>query len=455
MVHSLPPTRTPMSLTKGITVDIATPDFGLRDGPNTIGMKATPCTRCHLPRIPLNQDFKQCPDCRNKARLACETYRKRKLSDKRGRVTLNQGNSTPQNRTDTQPSTKLLKRPLEGKDSEKAAKRSRHSTAEGGVNAKDWVQNVPSTSSSTRTVSTTPAGSSNHRQYQAGSPEGGVNSKYRVQDSSSSTTRTISRTLAGPSNHPQYQASVTKGRVNTNDRAKDVSSSSSTTKAISRTLAGPPTHPQNQIPQGPPLTMPPRNPYLHGEHVRFPSTTQFPSPQVYTTPPISQQNPPNATPHVTQSSTHTLLQLDTLTPSPFRSHLTPKERQRLSVEFQTSAELYALLKVSISSSKPDQKSQFRLQFSGHYSIVANPVINNRERARLVVKDLRDVAGLSFVKASTTSTGRKRGKVSLKYACACLPPPDCSGAVIVRVEGDDSHPIEAIKGQKIWVEINHW
>ena len=138
LFHTL--TRIPMSLTKGITVDIATPDFGLRDGPNAIGMKATPCTRCHLPRIPLNQDFKLCPDCRNKTRLAGEAYRKRKLSDKRGRVTLNQGNSTPQNRTDTQPSTKLLKRPMEGKDSERAAKRSRHSIAEGGINAKDWVQ---------------------------------------------------------------------------------------------------------------------------------------------------------------------------------------------------------------------------------------------------------------------------------------------------------------------------
>jgi acetyl-CoA carboxylase beta subunit len=129
-----------MSLTKGITVDIATPDFGLRDGPNTIGMKATPCSKCHLPRIPLNQDFKLCPDCRNKVRLSAEAYRKRKLSDKRGRVTLNQGNSTPQNRTDTQPSAKLLKRPLEGKDSEKAAKRRRKSIAEGGVHAKDRVK---------------------------------------------------------------------------------------------------------------------------------------------------------------------------------------------------------------------------------------------------------------------------------------------------------------------------
>lgn len=55
-----------------------------------------------------------------------------------------------------------------------------------------------------------------------------------------------------------------------------------------------------------------------------------------------------------------------------------------------------------------------------------------------------------------SSGRRRAKVNLKYACACLPPVDasCSGAVIVRVEDDDSHPIEVIKGQKIWVEIKH-
>lgn len=93
-----------------------------------------------------------------------------------------------------------------------------------------------------------------------------------------------------------------------------------------------------------------------------------------------------------------------------------------------------------------------------------------------MKDLRDVAGLSFAcvlffpftidhtyllnqhrKASQISHGRKKAKINLKYVCTCLAPEDasCNGAVIVRVEDDDSHPIEVIKGQKIWVEINHW
>ncbi|KIJ93799.1 hypothetical protein K443DRAFT_377850 [Laccaria amethystina LaAM-08-1] len=96
-----------------------------------------------------------------------------------------------------------------------------------------------------------------------------------------------------------------------------------------------------------------------------------------------------------QASTDSLFHIDTLTPSHFRFRPTPTKRRRLSVEFQTSTELYALLKTSFSSSKPHQKSELRPQFIGHFSIVADSTITNPERARLVVKDLRDVAGLSF------------------------------------------------------------
>ncbi|KAH0580188.1 hypothetical protein J132_06399 [Termitomyces sp. J132] len=146
------------------------------------------------------------------------------------------------------------------------------------------------------------------------------------------------------------------------------------------------------------------------------------------------------------------------------------------VEYQTASEMYTKL-----SHHAKTENYF---FNGHFSIIANPETDNNQRVRLVAKDLRKVANISFEGRSISATTSK-STFCATFQCTCLGQATkpaatlytrdpnaigvsslgsdvhkqtdnvqrCKGTIRIMSEENSSHPL-GIAGQKITVTVEH-
>ncbi|KAL4256143.1 hypothetical protein AB1N83_013923 [Pleurotus pulmonarius] len=107
--------------------------------------------------------------------------------------------------------------------------------------------------------------------------------------------------------------------------------------------------------------------------------------------------------------------------------------------YQTSEDLYAHLRRI--------KARHRRQYTGTYSIVADPNIRSYERVDRVFEALKDVGVMCSMNIGySVDVKGLRGQ----QLCSCAQ--GCGGNVSVFVDDDNSHPF--LSGQKITVEIKH-
>ncbi|KAF4587999.1 hypothetical protein AB1N83_010744 [Pleurotus pulmonarius] len=107
--------------------------------------------------------------------------------------------------------------------------------------------------------------------------------------------------------------------------------------------------------------------------------------------------------------------------------------------YQTSNDLYSHLR--------RLKARHRRQFTGTYSIIADPKIRSYERVDRVFEALQDAGVLCSMKIGySVEVKGLRGQ----QLCSCAQA--CGGSISVFVDDDNSHPF--FSGQKITVEIKH-
>ncbi|KDQ22571.1 hypothetical protein PLEOSDRAFT_1109675 [Pleurotus ostreatus PC15] len=102
--------------------------------------------------------------------------------------------------------------------------------------------------------------------------------------------------------------------------------------------------------------------------------------------------------------------------------------------YQTDKDLFAHLRRI--------KARHRRQFTGTYSVIADPKIRASECVDSVFDALAQHAGVR----GWFNIGYSIGQ----YLCSCTQ--TCGGKIDVRVDEDDTHPL--FSGQKITVEIKH-
>ncbi|KAG9219847.1 hypothetical protein CCMSSC00406_0009403 [Pleurotus cornucopiae] len=108
--------------------------------------------------------------------------------------------------------------------------------------------------------------------------------------------------------------------------------------------------------------------------------------------------------------------------------------------YQTDKDLYAYLRRI--------KARHRRQFTGTYSVIADPKMRTSERIDSVFDALEQHAGVRGRFNMGYSTGPKGH--GGQYLCSCTQ--TCGGKIDVYVDEDNTHPL--FSGQKITVEIKH-
>ncbi|KAJ7735812.1 hypothetical protein B0H16DRAFT_128757 [Mycena metata] len=133
-------------------------------------------------------------------------------------------------------------------------------------------------------------------------------------------------------------------------------------------------------------------------------------------------------------------------------------------KFVVAAELYKYIRRRYA----DSSTPFN--FHGTYAIIAQPEINNKERTKLVARDLKDNTNLLLDHdKKLMSTTQPHTRI---YTCKCSSKPsgsdisayfgsknkaltksECHGTVEIRAEDDKSHPLGWL-GQRVKVIITH-
>ncbi|KAF7316110.1 hypothetical protein MIND_00129100 [Mycena indigotica] len=116
-------------------------------------------------------------------------------------------------------------------------------------------------------------------------------------------------------------------------------------------------------------------------------------------------------------------------------------------KFTWASELYAELRKQYAARS--EKKTFR--FRGTHSIIADPTINNKRRARAAERDLKTHSGLKF-KLLDRAKHREDDAYTITHRCSCLPT-GCSGSIVIRVSDDHSHPLGWL-GQRINIAVIH-
>ncbi|KAJ7060981.1 hypothetical protein C8F01DRAFT_1253454 [Mycena amicta] len=124
-------------------------------------------------------------------------------------------------------------------------------------------------------------------------------------------------------------------------------------------------------------------------------------------------------------------------------------------KFTWASNLYSELQSQYSAKSG--KKTFR--FHGTHSIIADPALNNKRRARQVERDLKTHAGLQFRFADRIKH-REGDAYTITHRCSCLPTPKndgeqggCAGRIVIYVADDHSHPLGWL-GQRVKISVTH-
>ncbi|KAJ7032011.1 hypothetical protein C8F04DRAFT_1262391 [Mycena alexandri] len=148
------------------------------------------------------------------------------------------------------------------------------------------------------------------------------------------------------------------------------------------------------------------------------------------------------------------------------------DSDRVFQKFVVAAELHKYIRRRCT----DSSTPFN--FHGTYAIIAQPEINNKERAKLVARDLKDNTTLLFDHDKKLSSSIHPGVgYTLTYVCKCSAPKhtgsdisayfgsknkvsshnppkaECHGTIEIGAEDDKSHPLGWL-GQRVKVTITH-
>nr|GAT59259.1 predicted protein [Mycena chlorophos] len=94
------------------------------------------------------------------------------------------------------------------------------------------------------------------------------------------------------------------------------------------------------------------------------------------------------------------------------------------------------------------KKMFR--FRATHSIIADPKVNKKRRARQVERDLQQQTELQFDLDGRVKH-RDEDAYTITHRCTCLP--RCTGVIVIHVADDNSHPL-GLPGQRVKLTVVH-
>ncbi|KAF7326043.1 hypothetical protein MKEN_00455200 [Mycena kentingensis (nom. inval.)] len=93
------------------------------------------------------------------------------------------------------------------------------------------------------------------------------------------------------------------------------------------------------------------------------------------------------------------------------------------------------------------------RFYGTHSIVADPAVNNKRRARAIERELKAHTSLSFDVEAREKHRAVDGAYTITHKCTCSGKDPCPGLIWITIIDDNSHAM-GWQGQRITVSVTH-